>query len=90
MQPKYMRVTLQQDEATGKDFVVVESLEGDDLTHKEERNWKRFAFQARDLAQVLATLWWGSALTSIKRISGTNCIAQAQDLEEAPELVIVT
>jgi len=90
MEAKYMRVTLQQDGATGKEFVVVESLEGDDLTHREERNWKRFPYQARDLAQALATLWWGSALTTIRRISETNCIAQAQDLEEAPELVIVT
>lgn len=88
MKPKYIQLLLQQDITSGKWFVLARSLEGDGFRAKKERDWKLYPYQARDVAEELATSWWDYALTRFVRINDTEYLAQAQQLDRA-ELEIV-
>lgn len=90
MKPKYIQLLLQQDITSGKWFVLARSLEGDGFRAKEERDWKLYPYQARDVAEELATSWWDYALTRFVRINDTEYLAQAQQLDvDRAELEIV-
>lgn len=90
MQPKYIQLLLQQDVTSGKWFVKAESLEGDGFKAKEERDWKLYPYQARDLAEALATSWWDYALTRFVRIDTRKYLAQARQLDvDGTELEVV-